>query len=113
MQGQLPLIGQLQQQVQAIQEEMGSAQFQWDEERLRLAATQEQLTQDMTTIQAHLQQVWHMHRAACMPVKCHSRLEMINDTKDSWLAPESITECIRKAADVSCSATVCTTTPGK
>ncbi|KAK9836595.1 hypothetical protein WJX74_004004 [Apatococcus lobatus] len=55
-QGQLPLIGKLQQQVQAVQEEMGSAQFQWDEERLRLAAIQEQLTHDLTTVQAHLQQ---------------------------------------------------------
>lgn len=65
LQSQLPLIGGLQQQVQAIQEQMGSAQFQWDEERLRLAATQEQLTQDLTVVQANLQQVWaalmHVH----------------------------------------------------
>ena len=64
------MIGRLQQQVQAIQEQMGSAQFQWDEERLRLAATQEQLTQDLTLTQASLQQVLaallHVHSFAIL-----------------------------------------------
>lgn len=73
MQSQLPIIGKLQQQVQAIQEEMGSAQFQWDEERLRLAATQEQLTQDLTVVHANLQQV----RPGLLHVHCFAEGEVI------------------------------------
>ena len=87
MQGRLPEIGKLQLQIQAMQEDRGSAQFQWDEERLRLAASQEQVAQDLANVHAHLQQVQQEHhRIKALPDPARA---LVLDTK--WQLSRSAT----------------------